>query len=480
LSHFGITAEPISLINDNMVVNRTIQPEVLSGADVIRAICEINGCFGTITNEGKFRYVVLSPDLDAGLFPSDTLYPSNNLYPQDINHDITILPKSQYINVKFDDWMSESITQLTIRQDDSDVGTTVGVDGNTYIISGNFLVFGKNATELRTIGNNTLSNMKNRYYKPCSVECIGNPLHEVGDCLRIKTQYRGIVTYILERELTGIQGFMDTYSAQGTETFDPNLNSISSQFKQLAGKVTQVKVDTDGLRVYVEDQLDSTVAGSYANITSQEIALKVSKRNLVDDLDEEIGSGITIQPDSIRINTSGLFTVDSSNFHLDATSLEISGTGGWCTIYDGRFEQVNNLGPQGKMVTIQNGLIVVQDFEHSNPATNIDGVSVVTHALSAGLLNISGTADIASLYVGGHYVDPTSYLQSSQVTGIEVEYGRGLALNAPGYNGWVHVGYQSSAVTIGNSGATLRVLGSLCEWTTITVDGQSYTVLAQP
>ena len=166
LTHFSITAESATLANDSMTVKRTIEPESLSGADVIRAICEINGVFGTITNEGKFRFVELSAGIDDGLFPSETLYPADNLYPEDVNPSVTPMSKARYISVQFEDYNSEAITQLTIRTDDSDVGTTVGTAGNPYIIQGNFLVFGKNATDLTTIGTNTLAKIVNRYYKP--------------------------------------------------------------------------------------------------------------------------------------------------------------------------------------------------------------------------------------------------------------------------------------------------------------------------
>lgn len=47
------------LVNDNMTVERTIQPEQISGKDIITAICEINGCFGHIGRDGKFHYIYL-------------------------------------------------------------------------------------------------------------------------------------------------------------------------------------------------------------------------------------------------------------------------------------------------------------------------------------------------------------------------------------------------------------------------------------
>ena len=65
----------------------------------------------------------------------------------------------------------------------------------------------------------------------------------------------------------------------------------------------------------LEEQLDDTVQGSYAYMTEQEIGLKVSKSNIVSDLDDQM-SGITITSSSIAIGTTGTFSVDSSNFRL--------------------------------------------------------------------------------------------------------------------------------------------------------------------
>jgi len=320
-AYFGLTQETISLPNDNLVIKRTIEPETLSGADVIKAICELEGCFGQISNEGKFKYVVLSENLDAGLFPSDTLYPANDLYPQDVNHDVDPISKAHYIGTpSFEDWNSESITGLTIRTDDADVGVTVGTNENVYVITGNFLVYGYNATQLTTAANNALSNMRNRYYKPCTVNAVGNPLHEVGDGIRISTTYRGIVTYILERKLSGIQALRDTYSANGEQYYNEQLNSVASQFKQLANKTTKIEKDVDGVKVYVDEQLDDTVQGSYAYVTAEEIGAKVSKETILTDLNSKLdSSSVRISSNRITCESTGSLVVDTTNFKLDAS-----------------------------------------------------------------------------------------------------------------------------------------------------------------
>ena len=220
LSHFSITAESKTLVNDSITITRTIEPEQLSGADVIKAICEINGCFGKITNEGKFRFVELATDIDNGLFPAEDLYPADDLYPEDIDPNTGFITQSIYTDIQFEDYQSAAITQLTIRTDDEDVGVTVGTSGNRYVITGNFLVFGYNATALTSVATNALTKMSNRPYTPCTVNAMGNPVLETGDPIRVNTKYRGFLSYILERKLSGIQALRDTYTVQFFEDLE--------------------------------------------------------------------------------------------------------------------------------------------------------------------------------------------------------------------------------------------------------------------
>lgn len=316
LSHFGITAESTTLINDSMTIKKTIEPETLSGADVIRAICEANGVFGMITNEGTFRFVELGAGIDDGLFPSDTLYPSDDLYPQDVNPSVTKVTKSQYTSVEFEDYISEAITQLTVRTDDEDIGVTVGTSGNRYVITNNFLLYGKNASELTTIASNILTKMVKRYYKPCIVNCIGNPCHEVGDPIRINTTYRGIVTYILERDLKGIQALTDVYTARGEEFYSENLNAVGTRFKQLENKTLKLKADVDGVSVELTEQLDQYNYGSYAWMTAQEIEAKVSSTDLLSELDEKFSS-VSITANGFDFESTGSIIINTDNLTLD-------------------------------------------------------------------------------------------------------------------------------------------------------------------
>lgn len=329
LNYFSITPENTTLINDGIVIKRSIEADTLSGADVINYICEFNGCFGTITNEGKFRFLYLSQDIDRGLFPSDTLYPSDSLYPQDINHAISNVQKSRYFSITFEDYLCDSITRLVVRTDTENGSVTVGTEGNTYAISSNFLFYGLSSSVANTAATNILSKITNCYYKACNVECIGNPCIELGDPIRISTTYRGIVTYILEKNMTGIKLLTDTYTARGKQKYEEDVTSVQSQIKQTNGRVSSLKVDADGIRMDVSNL--ETATRSAIRQLDTEISFKVSQGAIMDGLaTETASSGIKITPNAIAVNSSGTFTVDSENFKLDSD--------GHVTISDGVIE----------------------------------------------------------------------------------------------------------------------------------------------
>lgn len=112
----------------------------------------------------------------------------------------------------------------------------VGDGGNTYVIEGNFLVYGKGTKELNEIGEKTLSKIKGIIYRPFSADCKGNPCLEAGDAVRLATKYELIETYILKRTLKGIQALRDDLEADGEEYRTSKVNGIQRSILQLKGK----------------------------------------------------------------------------------------------------------------------------------------------------------------------------------------------------------------------------------------------------
>lgn len=109
LEYFGIEQEEADLVNDDMVIKRTISPSSIRGSEIIRALCEINGVFGHINRAGKFVYLRLYKPAQ-GLFPSNTLYPRDDLYPAgNVAHRATW---ASYISATYEDYTVQRIDCL--------------------------------------------------------------------------------------------------------------------------------------------------------------------------------------------------------------------------------------------------------------------------------------------------------------------------------------------------------------------------------
>ena len=321
-NHFGITEQAATLVNDTETVEKTIAPTTLSGRDVLDHILQANGVFGHIMRDNTFKYIELEEIIEG-------LYPKNDLYPADAS-GVTPLSTSHYKTAKYEKYIIERIDKLIIREAGGDVGQTIGSGNNAYVIEGNELFFGKSAADLTRMGTKIYTNAHKIWYRPCTIEAQGNPCFEVGDGVRAWTKYDLVYGYILTRTIKGTGALSDTYSCGGKKERSKSLNSTSSQFEQLKSKTLKVEQSVDQVSTELTEQLDDTVQGSYAYQTAQEIGLKVSKSNIVTDLDNAMSSGIVITPTSISFNSSGALLINTNNVTMTENTFSFKGemTGG--------------------------------------------------------------------------------------------------------------------------------------------------------
>nr|DAY85882.1 MAG TPA: hypothetical protein [Caudoviricetes sp.] len=322
-TYVGVEQEEITLVNDDMVVEKTIDPGELPGKTVIEAICEINGCFGHITRAGKLRYVVLEQMIE-GLYPADDLYPSDDLYPADPMGTAEV-SRSNYISCQYEDFIVQHIDKLQIRQEENDIGAISGTGNNCYIIEDNFLVYGKSAADLQTIADNVLSVIGVVWYRPAQVEARGNPCLEVGDGILLHTTRETIYTYILQRTLKGIQALRDSYTAEGEEYRTGQVNGIMKSIIQLKGKSNVLTRTVEETRLEMKD-IENDLS-TEIKVVAGEVELKVSKDNLI--------AEINLTPDKAlikaeRIDLVGLVNADEMVIKyatietLNTTKLELN------------------------------------------------------------------------------------------------------------------------------------------------------------
>lgn len=308
--YFGIEQADAQLVNDDMKVEKTVEPEELSGATVLNCICEINGCFGHIGRDSKFHYIYLEQEIQ-GLYPRNNLYPADDLYPREPKS--TRIGKNLYISAQYEDFLVKTIDKLQIRKEEDDIGVIVGSGTNAYVIQDNFLVYGKGSEELTGIANNIYGKIRGIIYRPFSADCKGNPCIEVGDAVCLPTKYEIIESYVLKRTLKGIQALRDEYEATGEEYRSTQVNSVHKSIIQLKGKtnvLTRTIEETNSKITDVESGLSSEIKQTATDIRTE-------VKNTADGL----SSSIEQTANSIRSEVSDSVNNLSSSIQQNAESI---------------------------------------------------------------------------------------------------------------------------------------------------------------
>lgn len=307
-NYFSLTQETASLPNDNMTVTRTINPSSITGKTVLKAILEINACFGKIGRDGKFKYVSLEKPT-SGLFPRTTLYPSTTLYPQKRGF-AREENRRVYNKLSYQEYETKVIDCLMVLDERGDVKSTIGnTSTNVYLVKDNFLVFGKTQQEVNSIATNMFANITDRFYRPCEIDTIGNPCLEVGDGINVTTIDGVLVnTYILRRKLKGIQSLKDNYKADGLEYRANDRNSPSEQLGIVKDNVRRIEAD------YVKT---TYLEANY--ITAGEIAANYVTANYVETNFLKTSEISTISLDASQITTG---TLDAARINASSISVD--------------------------------------------------------------------------------------------------------------------------------------------------------------
>lgn len=332
LTYLKIDYEEQDLPNDGELIEKTINPSYLKGRDVLISLCAISGGFGHVSRLNKFKVILLS---GLGLFPSESLYPAEDLFPSESNEFLS----AGYMESNYEEYIVEPITGIRIAQDDEDVGVTVGTTDNVYTITGNFLLYGKNAEELQRIAQNILLVVKNKYYRPHTTKMVGLPYIEVGDAISIITTNDVIETFVFKRTLSGVQVLIDEISATGNKKLENNIGP-STEIQQLKSKTLKIEKNIDQLSIDMIDmesglmnqiaitagQLQTQITDNQNYVNSQisqmadNISLKVSKG--------DVSSQLSMEHDHITISSNRL-TIESDQFKLEGGSAWFGGTISW-------------------------------------------------------------------------------------------------------------------------------------------------------
>lgn len=208
------------------------QASSVSALDLLKAIMQINGCFGYITGDGYFswKYLIMHAYDETGvLYPSAYLYPSQTLYPGQDPDQIQTKENAtnfigEYEHLEYQDYKMLPINVVKVRnyEKDEEYGS-YGSGENSYIVEGNILIKDADKAKKDEIAKNLYDVIGSNWYVPFNASLPGLPYIECGDEVNfwdfIEDYGHAHIQrfYVMSRTLTGGQHLKDEWSAQGNE-----------------------------------------------------------------------------------------------------------------------------------------------------------------------------------------------------------------------------------------------------------------------
>lgn len=318
----GITQESAALVNDNQTLNKTIEDKVITGGDILRWLCQINGRFGLIGRDKKFHYVQLAQAIE-GLYPDDALFPADNLYPRESNASEEIL-KAVYSAISYQPFHTDWISKVSIVGKNGAIQGTAGDStGDEFYISDNKLAWGLGNIAQATQA--ILNEVRGARYTPADIDAKGLPYLECGDIIIANTRRNVITTYILERTLKGIQALTDAYGSDSDQSRPPYTPTVVTDVNanQLATSNAQNKADSAYTNAgTAQSRADS--AYSYAGTADSHAGAAQTKANQAYELAATKVTANEVNTMILNAGFARISDLNATNARIDSLSATVA------------------------------------------------------------------------------------------------------------------------------------------------------------
>ena len=306
----GVTIANNSLPRNGTYLVQAFYADNLTGRQLLAWVAEASCTFLRATSDGKIEFAWYTDYTSQSIGP--TVYIRDGL-----SHD------------KF---QTAPVVKVQIRQSDDDVGVLYPSDesgSNALIIQGNLLLTSATAEALKPVAQAIFETMQGVTYTPLKVTVPADfPLPAPGNIVSV-TDARGNVlsSYIMNRTISGQQV---TLESTGNATRDGTAAVNEQSYKNLTGKMLEIKTSVDGLEVKASD-----LTGKYTDLkaTVDGLSSEVKKDtkitgggNLI--LGSESFKNAALQGGgTVEYNDDGSATVTNSNslkiFDFNTTSTRI-------------------------------------------------------------------------------------------------------------------------------------------------------------
>ena len=296
----GITLAGISLpINGSHSV-QAFYADDLTCRQIISWAAEAAGCYAHMNADGKLQFLTYTDKRSTVKITPDGASNSTAYYADSLSYE---------------DYTVKAIEKVQIRQSDSDVGVIYPdstTATNTYAVQGNLLLTTGTEANLKTVAQNLYNVLKSVTYTPCKVAVPSGSGLACGQIVHVKdARGREFDTYLMSATISSGKASFESVGSASRESS----SAVNSQsYKNLTGKMLEIKTSVDGLTVTA-----SELSGNYSELkqTVDGLSAEVKK-------DTKITGGGNLILGSESFKNATYVGIDSSVVYGDDGSATIT------------------------------------------------------------------------------------------------------------------------------------------------------------
>ena len=242
----------VALASSGLPINSSYSVQAFYADDltcrqIISWAAEAAGCYAHINADGKLQFLTYTDKRSTAKITPDGASNSTAYYADSLSYE---------------DYTVKAIEKVQIRQSDSDVGVIYPdstTATNTYAVQGNLLLTTGTEANLKSVVQNLYNVLKNVTYTPCKVSVPSSSGLACGQIVHVKdARGREFDTYLMSATISSGKASFESVGSASRESS----SAVNSQsYKNLTGKMLEIKTSVDGLEVKASD-----LTGKYTDL----------------------------------------------------------------------------------------------------------------------------------------------------------------------------------------------------------------------
>ena len=243
----GVTLASSSLPINGSYSVQAFYADDLTCRQIISWAAEAAGCYAHMNADGKLQFLTYTDKRSTVKITPDGASNSTAYYADSLSYE---------------DYIVKAIEKVQIRQSDSDVGVIYPdstTATNTYAVQGNLLLTTGTEANLKSVAQNLYNVLKNVTYTPCKVAVPSSSGLACGQIVHVKDAHgREFDTYLMSATISFGKASFESVGSASRESS----SAVNSQsYKNLTGKMLEIKTSVDGLEVKASD-----LTGKYTDL----------------------------------------------------------------------------------------------------------------------------------------------------------------------------------------------------------------------